>query len=189
MQRRGRTQAERRAETRGRLVQAALTVFARRGFHAASVAEIADEAGLSTGALYSHFVSKDDLFLACMDEHVEWLVEVMRRTRSSDERAQEWMAYLDESGEKFLLFIEFWAYAQRTPEIRAKFAERMSQMRAAIAEGLEGESAELAALAGVVLARGVALERLADPAAVPDDFYARLLRLVLPETAGARVPG
>jgi AcrR family transcriptional regulator len=46
-------------------------VFLRRGFHGASLDEIAEEAGYTTGAVYSNFKGKDDLFLAVMDAEVQ----------------------------------------------------------------------------------------------------------------------
>src|SRR5437016_12354998 len=59
-----------RALTRTRLLEAAKRVFARRGFHAASLEEIAREAGATTGAIYSNFAGKEELFLALFEDHV-----------------------------------------------------------------------------------------------------------------------
>src|SRR5437763_1765044 len=59
---------EQKALTRRRLLEAAQVVFARRGFHAATVEEIAREAGATTGALYSNFSGKEDLFLELFEE-------------------------------------------------------------------------------------------------------------------------
>jgi AcrR family transcriptional regulator len=61
---------EQKALTRRRLLDAAETVFARRGFHGASVEEIAREAGATTGAVYSNFAGKEDLFLALFEERI-----------------------------------------------------------------------------------------------------------------------
>src|ERR1700686_5885218 len=61
---------EQRALTRRRLFDGAEAVFARRGFHGASVEEIARESGATTGALYSNFASKEDLFLALFEERI-----------------------------------------------------------------------------------------------------------------------
>ena len=44
-------------------------MFLRRGFHAATLDEIAEEAGYTKGAVYSNFAGKDDLFLALLAEH------------------------------------------------------------------------------------------------------------------------
>src|SRR4051812_40869579 len=59
---------ERKQQTRAELVAAARAEFLTRGFHPASVEEIAERAGYSKGAVYSNFGSKDELFLAGLDE-------------------------------------------------------------------------------------------------------------------------
>src|ERR1700685_2397077 len=64
------TREQSKAHTRTRLLDAARSVFARGGFHGASVEEIASEAGVSTGALYSNFDGKEDLFLALMEREI-----------------------------------------------------------------------------------------------------------------------
>src|SRR5919106_7009672 len=66
--RRRRTQAERRAETRASVLAAARSVFARRGLRGASLEEIAEEAGVSRGAVYYNFDDKEHLFLALLRE-------------------------------------------------------------------------------------------------------------------------
>src|SRR6266540_3195196 len=82
---------EQRALTRARLLEAAGSVFARRGFHAASLDEVAREAGATTGAIYSNFEGKEDLFLAVFEEHVASQVrkyrEIFARGRSLEERS------------------------------------------------------------------------------------------------------
>jgi AcrR family transcriptional regulator len=63
-----RTQAERRTATRGALVAAAPQLFAERGFAAAGREEIVERAGVTRGAMYHHFASKEDLFRAVYEE-------------------------------------------------------------------------------------------------------------------------
>src|SRR2546428_7362860 len=70
MVRRRMTRAESQAQTRADLLEAAARVFKRHGYERASIAEIADEAGYSHGAVYSNFDGKDDLFLALYEQ---WL--------------------------------------------------------------------------------------------------------------------
>lgn len=61
----------RRSEARpGEIVQAALEVFAERGFAGARLDEIAAKAGISKGALYLYFETKDDIFRAVVREAV-----------------------------------------------------------------------------------------------------------------------
>jgi AcrR family transcriptional regulator len=57
------------AETRQRLLDAAAVVFGRDGFEGARVAQIAEEAGLSVGALYNHYGSKAELLAAVVERH------------------------------------------------------------------------------------------------------------------------
>ena len=61
----------RRAATRERLIDAALTVFAEKGVGGASVEEICDAAGFTRGAFYSNFTGKEDLSIACLEHQVD----------------------------------------------------------------------------------------------------------------------
>jgi AcrR family transcriptional regulator len=63
-----RNRAEARAATRRDLLRAANRLFLRDGFVATSLADIAAEAGVTKGAVYSNFQSKEDLFLAVLQE-------------------------------------------------------------------------------------------------------------------------
>lgn len=55
-------------DTRGRILRAASHVFARHGFNGATMDDVAAEAGLTKGAIYWHFASKSELFLALLEE-------------------------------------------------------------------------------------------------------------------------
>ena len=59
------TRAEQSERNRGLVLAAARRVFLARGYHGATLEQIADEAGFSKGVVYSQFESKADLFLAC----------------------------------------------------------------------------------------------------------------------------
>lgn len=69
------TRAERQAETRRRILDGAAKVFARKGYHGASVGEIAETAGYTTGAVYSNFGGKEELFLELIDAHISTHLE------------------------------------------------------------------------------------------------------------------
>jgi AcrR family transcriptional regulator len=190
------TREQSRAQTRERLLTAARGVFARSGFHGASVEEIASEAGFSTGALYSNFDGKEDLFLALMereiDEHAREIAEAVRAQASIAERAtggaRRWMTMIEREPELLLLFMEFWAYGVRDPDVRPKVAERFAQMRSVltqlIADGVRDFQLELAlpaeqlAIAIDALADGIARQKLADPTAVPDELMGTVLALL-----------
>jgi AcrR family transcriptional regulator len=64
-------------ETKARLLSSAATVFARRGYAGASIAELASEAGLSSGAIYAHYRGKADLFVATLRAHGARELEAM----------------------------------------------------------------------------------------------------------------
>ena len=56
-------------ETRTRLLEAAHDQFLHNGFHGASMRQIARAAGMAVGGIYNHFESKEDIFVAVLDEH------------------------------------------------------------------------------------------------------------------------
>jgi AcrR family transcriptional regulator len=197
------TREQSRANTRERLLGAARSVFASRGFHGASVEEIASEAGFSTGALYSNFSGKEDLFLVLMereiDEHAREISEAVRTRASMAERAtggaRQWMTMIEREPEVLLLFMEFWAYGVRDAHVRPKVAARFAQVRKLltklIADGVREFDLELdipaeqLAVAIDALADGIARQKLADPNAVPDELMGRVLSLLF---AGATRP-
>jgi AcrR family transcriptional regulator len=197
------TREQSKAHTRQRLLAAARRVFARSGFHGASVEEIASMAGFSTGALYSNFDGKEDLFLVLMereiDEHAREISEAVRERASVSERAtggaRRWMTMIEREPDLLLLFMEFWAYGVRDAEIRPKVAEQFAHMREVltklIAESVREFDLELdippeqLAVAIDALADGIARQKLADPDAVPDDLMGRVLALLF---AGATRP-
>src|SRR5437588_1479794 len=129
---------EQKALSRRRLLDAAEAVFARRGFHGASVEEIAREAGATTGALYSNFSGKEDLFLELFEESTAAQVgeysQIFSAGTTLEEQARggadRWMQILRERPAYFPLFIEFWAYALREPRVRERFAQRFAAFRA-----------------------------------------------------------
>lgn len=59
-----------REETRARLLEAALDVFASKGFHAATLGDLLDAAKVARGTFYLHFESKQAVFVALLDELV-----------------------------------------------------------------------------------------------------------------------
>jgi len=191
------TREQSRANTRERLLTAARSVFARSGFHGASVEEIASEAGFSTGALYSNFDGKQDLFLVLMereiDEHAREIADAVRERASVAERAtggaRQWMTMIEREPDVLLLFMEFWAYGVRDAQVRPKVAARFAQMRdvltGLIADGVREFDLELTipaeqlAVAIDALADGIARQKLADPRAVPDELMGTVLSLLL----------
>lgn len=79
-----RTQAERRAQTREALIEAARALFAERGYAAVSLEEIVRAAGVTRGALYHHFKDKQDLFRTIVREIEKEIDERMLSTGGKD---------------------------------------------------------------------------------------------------------
>lgn len=180
--------------TRARVLDGAARVFGERGYHGASVAEIARAAGFSVGAVYSNFAGKDEVFEALMEEHLDWLGEVLAAEGAPDQVARAWMAYLRDNRERFTLFVEFWAYAMRNEAFRARFAARLAGIRALLADrvaaaGRRSAPPETLAVGALALAHGVALQKLADPDGVDDAEFERLVALLLLGDAGSAAGG
>ncbi len=192
--------AEKREANRERILRAARMVFGARGFHAATIEEIADEAGLSNGAIYYNFESKGDLFFALLEERQEERIRHLGRTLSRtsgvgardkglEEEARDATRSLKESREWRLLLFEFVAHAARTPSLAPKLRAHKRRFRVALAELLEERlpdrapsmSTDDVALAATALANGLAFEEVADPGSVPDGLLGDLLAVLLAE--------
>jgi AcrR family transcriptional regulator len=196
------TRAERRQQTRDRLLDAAGQVFARRGFHAATVDEVADAAGYTKGAVYSNFATKDELFLALLDQRlaaqlqqvealdvIESPGELQAALRAQTER--EFAAARDFG----VLQVEFWLYAMRNPAAQAALAQRYRQLRDRLAALIDGRwtrhqttppmpPEHLAALA-IATDSGLFLQFSAEPGALPWELRAdAMLQLLDPRGTG-----
>lgn len=68
----------RRPDKRERILRAAIKVFARKGFYAARVSEIAKAAGVADGTIYLYFRNKDDLLVSIFESRITRLVEALR---------------------------------------------------------------------------------------------------------------
>ena len=60
---------------RERILDSALSVFARKGFYNSKVSEIASAAGVADGTIYLYFKSKDDLLISLFESRMEWLIQ------------------------------------------------------------------------------------------------------------------
>ncbi len=188
---------ERKQETRAELIAAAATVFARRGFHGASLEQIAQEAGYSTGAVYWHFKGKDDLFLAVYEAQaaarVRDIDDFRRRAEGDLPRrargyADQFMARLRDDPEFMILSLEFLVHAWRNPPLREAFGDRVAWGRLAIARMLEEQTQQMGHelpmpaedLATVLRELGVGLgfAKLADPDAIPDHLFGDFVEML-----------
>src|SRR4051812_39553316 len=103
-----RTQAERTARTRAALIGAARALFAERGYAGAGREEIVERAGVTRGAMYHHFASKEALFLAVY-EAVEY--DLLQAIAEAAMRATDAVEMLQLGA---LAFLD----AAATPEVR-----------------------------------------------------------------------
>src|SRR3954465_4684412 len=97
------TRREKQKQTKEQLLEAAARVFARRGYHEASVEEIAAEAGFTTGAVYSNFAGKEELFLALAEREVTHRGAEIRAVAEAAERGE---APGQEAADQFRTFLE-----------------------------------------------------------------------------------
>lgn len=184
------TRAERTAQTRTQLLEAASRLFHRNGYHATTLEAIAEEAGYTKGAVYSAFDSKADLFLALADDVIERRLEdVASLFRAHPIGPQRVKALAERSVNKndqqwILLVIEFWVHAAREPDLRERFATGYRRLRAGLAELAAETDTPLGpegwAIVTIALANGLELERLIDPDGVPGDLMATAQRLLYP---------
>jgi AcrR family transcriptional regulator len=170
----------RSAATRQKILQAALSLFSQSGYDATGVAEICRAAGVSKGAFYYHFPSKQALFLDLLEG---WLADLDRQLVSlgaehtSVPQAVYAMADLmpqvfQAAGGRFPILLEFWTQARREPAIReaviAPYRRYQDFFTRLIEEGitagsLEAVEARLLSQVIVSLAVGMLLQGLLDP--------------------------
>jgi AcrR family transcriptional regulator len=136
------TPDRRRELTRTALVEAAADVFARRGFYAASLDEIAEAAGFTRGAIYSNFGGKEDLLFAVLDLYTEQQLQAFgaaihpgagEPTEVRQAAAAGVWAATQREQNLAALSLEMRLYALRNPEFRRRLAqsERRQQERIA----------------------------------------------------------
>jgi AcrR family transcriptional regulator len=136
---------ERRLErTRSLLLDAAEEVFAEKGFTPASLDDIARTAGYTKGAIYKHFTTKEDLFLAVSDRYwrryFDHFTEVLASATEVgaaelDAVARRWRQLsLDRGAEHAALGHEFTLYLLRNPEARERVAAKRSEVVEALAD-------------------------------------------------------
>ena len=189
--------ATRGTGTREALLDAAVALFAEKGYAQASIDDIAERAGYSKGAVYWHFKSKDELFWSLLDERIEmpWRrsIELLETAGPDLDMSLEANRLFTElvRDERALLLVEreYWSLAARDPELRERFATRRSALRKRFGEGI---ATRLATLGGAplttdperiatiftALVSGLAQEKMTEPDAIPDDLLGEAFVLV-----------
>lgn len=121
----GMTQQQRSEITRARLLNVALDLFSRNGYDATGVAEICAAAGVSKGAFYHHFPSKQTVFLALLEDWLAGLDREMATAFQPGEPVAEGLLRMagmlrqvfDVAGGHMRMVLEFWAQASRDPAV------------------------------------------------------------------------
>ena len=176
------TRAEQNERNRALVLDAARRVFLAQGYHAATVEQIADEAGFSRGVVYSQFGTKADLFLALLTDRIAERAAQNAAAAGqlagpgiSDLHELAWRAERASPGWR-LLVTEFRVHAARDPELNRRYAaahETTVDGVAGAVASVAGRNGHVPALPARQMAElllaietGLSLEQLANPAAV-----------------------
>ena len=180
--------------TKRKLLKAARRIFARDGFEAARIDNIASEAGFTRGAFYAHFAAKEDLFFALLEQqsalHLDKLRELMEACASEQDRLEALRKYYSTRAtdrQWSILVLEFKLFALRHAKLRAKLAEAHRRIRtqmklASIQRVLPSqlqrspESQELRRIVLEAVLNGLVLEHAYDPKGISEGQVASVLR-------------
>src|SRR3954462_4561229 len=129
--------SEARGTARAQLLDAAERVLAERGYRGASVDAVAAEAGLTKGAFYWNFASKEELFLGLLEDRFDRRARgLMALTESagaeqasSDAVSRGFADMVDQHRRLVLLMNEFWALAVRDDRLRRRWVKRQQALR------------------------------------------------------------
>ena len=201
------TRAERKELTRELLLDAAIEVFAQRGYHGASLEDVAAAAGFTKGAVYSNFETKADLFMALLVRETARRNAALAAAIASEPMeelpkvAGRWLErQAGEHRDWDVLTVEFWLAAARDPQIadrlRAGRRDIIDQLGrvvdARLAEsgsqpGLDGR--EIVVLLDA-LGTGLLMNSILEPEVVRPELFSRAIgKLLAPMTEDVRASG
>jgi AcrR family transcriptional regulator len=186
-------QQARTAATKEKLLEAAGRIFARDGFEAARLEDIASAAGYTRGAFYANFKDKEELFFALLEQwvhermaEVNALLEQQKRSPEGQLRAlRNYYVQTAKDRRLALLSLEFTLYAIRHPAAHTRLRTRSKRLRsggAALVRRIAQSkgrslpaSAEATATALGALANALFLEHVVDPKAITEAGVRTLL--------------
>ncbi|EMA6344746.1 TetR/AcrR family transcriptional regulator [Bacillus cytotoxicus] len=139
------TQEQRKQETRKLLLESAFETFAKLGFHGASVDKIAEHAGFSKGAVYAHFHTKEELFLAIVDRQMHIYVQDICNMIEKEQSLESFIETIDQYSHSIrqktktwnMLTMEFLLYAMREESVRDKWANMIDDTVEQISKSIE----------------------------------------------------
>jgi len=125
-------------QRRAQILAAAMACFARQGYHATSMDDVVRESGLSVGAIYSYFPSKEDLFLTLSEDRAEqtlaYLNDLFARPGSIADKSREAVDYFfdrlsDELVPLARVNVEFLSEALKSERIKERQDRRCESIR------------------------------------------------------------
>jgi AcrR family transcriptional regulator len=191
----GRTSAV-RGTGRDRLLAAAEQLLADQGYHATSVDQVVRLAGLTKGAFYWNFDSKEELFLGLLEERFDsraralmTMVAAASAEETTSGRVGEAIAaMIGDHRQVVLLMNEFWALAVRDERVRERWIERQNGLRDDLASALEARhettgvpltvDAQKLATALIAMADGLAMDWVAEPGTISPSLFGEMLDLL-----------
>lgn len=133
-----RISAAHEAQVRERIVRAAVAVFAEKGYHRATIADVVARSGLSVGAIYTHFKGKEELFLRACDvtaeQSLEELGSRLAPLTATPDRLAAALAYfvetIDQNGGEpgQVGLVRAWAEADVEPGVREMLVRRRERL-------------------------------------------------------------
>jgi AcrR family transcriptional regulator len=174
-------QYQRSEETRRKILSTSLALFAQAGYNATGVAEICQAAGVSKGAFYHHFPSKQAVFLTLLQEWIEDLDRNLTVVRAGHpnvalalmDMANHIHGVFQDAGGRLPMFLEFWTQASHDPEVWKATIQPYQRFQAFFAnlirEGIADGSLkrdidpEIGARTIVSMAVGLLLQGVLDP--------------------------
>ena len=125
----------RTAETQAKILDAAQQIFSEQGFEKTQLEEVAARAGYTRGAIYAHYSSKEDVFLALMEQRVLTKYTAMRQSLEVEPTVskrlgifKQWLGAQVSDQSWGTLMLEFKLYALRRPESRDKLMKLYERM-------------------------------------------------------------
>jgi AcrR family transcriptional regulator len=185
-----RTKGDKRARTRAALLDAALELTRQKGFEHTTLQDVAERAGMTTGAIYGNFKNRDDLFMALAERQWKPIRPEFRPGSNFAEKmralADAVLAAIPERRVAAVGALTFRAYALRHEEARVRFRDTMAKGYDAGAAWLRTvvEAGELPMPANQLvrvlnaMIEGLLFQRFLTPELVPDEvFYAAFAAL------------
>jgi len=173
-----------REERKQQILEAALEIFAQKGYHQASISQIASEANMSKGLLYNYFENKEQLLIKVMEDGIQYLLRAFAQPSKNNPADQlrklieESFNYMDEDQKHWRLYFSI----IMQPQVQLIVMEKMMDMAMPAFENLTSIFSQLgfdepfqeARIFGAML-DGLGINYLMDPESFPKEYCIRRL--------------